>query len=153
MSIEEIREQITCCVKNDGHIVHEPLHMSCCGLNACRECIKNLSDFEFVCKKCDKTQNKKHLLDQTVNISAEHLVKVYLKDLYKELKEKQPTEDTQIFIKERLDEKIKYIDLRVESLKSEIDKYSENYKSKLKNFNDDAISLVYIIILFHFYFQ
>ena len=147
MSIEESRELITCCVNNDGHIVHEPLHISCCSLNACRKCIKNLSNIEFVCKKCGKTQNKKELLDQTVNKSTEHLVRKILPQLFKAIKEKLPTKDAEILIKKLLVEKIKHIeesiDSRVKSLKIEIDKYSENYKSKLKNFNDDAVTLAY----------
>ena len=66
-----------------------------------------------------------------------------LPQLYKELKEKQPTKDAEIIIKKLLDEKQKHIeesiDLRVECLKIEIDKYSENFKLKLKSYNDDAI--------------
>ena len=140
LSLEKGRKFITCCENKNEHIVYEPVEFPCCGLNACRKCIEN--SFITFCRICQRPYGEKELLCQTVNKSAYEFIEDNLTELFEELKEKQPRKDVEELTRAMLGEKIKNIeeniDLRVKSLKSEIDKYSENYKSKLKDFNDYA---------------
>ncbi len=63
---EEELKQNTCCLRNDGNFVHEPILLEC-GANACETCIQSVSLIK--CLKCDSYHGGiKNILNERMNI-------------------------------------------------------------------------------------
>jgi hypothetical protein len=88
MSIpEDILKQIKCCISNPHHYVDQPIMLNCCSSNACKTCIKNLSDASFKCI-CGKVNKKGDYIAAATNKAVEMLKAVFILPLLKELDEK-----------------------------------------------------------------
>ena len=78
---EAFLNQIKCCASSDGHIVIEPLLVKC-GVNACKECIKNAKEGVINCYNCNGTHRTKDSINSPINKSSESMVQYYLNDLF-----------------------------------------------------------------------
>ena len=79
--LKQFIDELECCLRNDGHIVIDPVLLKCGG-NACKSCINNIQQIAADCKSCKKTHEKKDLLECTSNRLASTLVEYYLSDLF-----------------------------------------------------------------------
>jgi hypothetical protein len=84
--MDELYQQIKCCVSDDEHFIDEPILIAC-GHNACRKCIENLNEIQTSCRFCKTIHNKEDMMKmQIVNPSASLLLITNLKNINEDLK-------------------------------------------------------------------
>ena len=74
-------KEMKCCLSNDGHIIFEPILISCGG-NACKQCVSESEDGNLNCFNCNDKHERKVLLNSPNNKIVETLVKSFLNDLF-----------------------------------------------------------------------
>jgi hypothetical protein len=90
---ETLLNQMSCCLYDDGHFVHEPLVLKC-GFNACKKCIIGSSVTRIKCFGCYGEHEKKDLLNSANNKFVESFIQSFLSDLFQDLRTKlQSTAD------------------------------------------------------------
>jgi hypothetical protein len=82
---EDVLNQIECCLKGDGHIVHEPVVLKC-GHNACRKCCSDPDVSTVKCFNCQKPYDKNELLNAPNNKAIDSIIQIHLNDLFQDLK-------------------------------------------------------------------
>ena len=83
----EFLKRLKCCLNNDGHIVFEPVEISC-GAFACKNCMNDLNETSYKCSNCNKRHEKKELEDKEINEEIETIIKSSLSGLFKDLEAK-----------------------------------------------------------------
>ena len=81
---EQILNQMKCCLSNDGHIVIEPVLLTC-GANACKQCVNLSSEEMMKCFSCNEKHAKKNFLNSSINTFVETSVKSFLAELFQDL--------------------------------------------------------------------
>ena len=84
---ENILNAIRCCLSDDGHIVIEPVVLKC-GLNACKKCVDDSKLTTIQCFGCGENHEKKDYINAPISNSIMIFIKVYLGDLFEDLKVK-----------------------------------------------------------------
>lgn len=158
---KDIMNMIECCINNDGHYVKDAILLTC-GANACKKCINELNKKEFKCFGCKKVHKideyQKLLRNPTIDILIE---KIYLKDITQVIKngfnETLKNIESKVnfivpytysfysnlfFILKAIDfeeqinknvEIIEFeIDIKIESLKHQLDQVGDVFREKLK---------------------
>jgi hypothetical protein len=84
---ETILNQIKCCLNDDGHIVNEPILLSC-GANACKKCVCDSASTMIHCFSCNINHVKIDLLNAPNNKIVDSFIHLFLNDLFKDLNAK-----------------------------------------------------------------
>ena len=89
MSIpKDVVRQLKCCLTDqESHTVLEPILLKCGG-NGCKKCVLESVNDMFKCFNCNNLHNKNEFLGSHVNKVTESLIKLYLNQLFDDLKEK-----------------------------------------------------------------
>ena len=149
---------LKCCLseQQESHTVFEPIKLKCEG-NACKKCVLESLNDSFKCFNCNDQHKKEDFLDASVDKMSESLIKLSLNNFFEELREKLKflTDNLKGMIFFRFLTKIYYkcleenmieemqnklfnieneMDIRVESLISEIHQYRNEFKLELNEF-------------------
>ncbi len=84
---EKVLNQMRCCLSADGHIIHEPIVLTC-GANACKSCVSNSTDARIKCFGCNRTHEKKEFLNAPIIKLIESFIMSVLPDLFQDLNAK-----------------------------------------------------------------
>ena len=78
---EAILNQLKFCLSNDGHIVIEPILVSC-GSSVCKKCLIASKDEAIKCVSCNENHKKSDLIKGPINKVASSMVQTFLNDLF-----------------------------------------------------------------------
>jgi hypothetical protein len=84
---EILLNQMRCCLSEDGHIIHEPIVLTC-GANACKSCVSNSTVAILKCFGCNSTHEKKEFLNAPIIKLIESFILSVLPDLFQDLNAK-----------------------------------------------------------------
>jgi hypothetical protein len=80
--------ELECCLGNYEHYVNDPVVLAC-GENACRKCLEDFNQINFLCRYCRISHEKSSLdIEPVRNNRPRHMIQNHLHDLNGKLNEK-----------------------------------------------------------------
>jgi hypothetical protein len=162
---ENILNQIKCCLNNNDHFINEPILLEC-GANACKKCVFDSTNSTLRCYSCNGSHERNDLLNAPINKMVVSVIELFSNDLIQNLNESLEssvaclkglaflfllksffTSFLQIIIDGTIINEMQVkiqsieneIEMRVGSLIVGLNKYRDDSKLKLKEYNDDFV--------------
>lgn len=146
----KIINDFICCASNGCHIVDAQSSIQICGKYACEECLHKLD--EFYCQSCKQRHGKLPKINTPSSVLM--LLEKYRNDFNQLLENKAKYEDlmdnlnAENFLNDfnRQKDLVKHeIDLRIESIKAELDEYRDKLYDQIENAENHNVKEVSLI--------
>jgi hypothetical protein len=140
----DVINALRCSLNTSDHFL-ENAYILPCGHNACMRCIKSMKGRQFECQfqDCKKKQTVKDIGKLTANPTVPILLKMHSKQLYEFVKrdcDKLSNQLENVNFEEVIETNVSLIeldiDVKIESLKAELDNIGENMRLRLKAYRE-----------------